>query len=67
MAVLEGKRPSIGDSNHISAKKARLEPKEEEKVEAKDEKDDVNNTWSALRENFMLDTKMKDWDKEVEI
>ena len=55
LAVLDGKKPKIGPS---VAKKAKVEPKEEE--------EDEDITWSALKQDFMLGAKMKDWDKETE-
>jgi len=73
MAVIEGKRPAyynpIVYGNNALAKKPKLEdPKEETKdeIDSEDEKDNTveSSTWSALRENFMLDSKLKDWDKE---
>merc|ERR1719354_1280592 len=73
MAVIEGKRPAyynpIVYGNNALAKKPKLEdPKEEtkEEIDSEDEKDNnvESSTWSALRENFMLDSKLKDWDKE---
>ena len=53
LAVLDGKRPTEGPVS----KKPKVEPKVE------DEEQD-GSQWSALREDFMLGAKMKDWDKE---
>ena len=53
LAVLEGKRPTEGPVN----KRPKVELKEE------DDEQDVS-TWSALKEDFMLGAKLKDWDKE---
>lgn len=59
LAVLEGKRPSTLASPAESVqKKAKVELKEEE------EEDEDTATWSALRQDFMLGAKLKDWDKE---
>ncbi|XP_023322251.1 RRP15-like protein [Eurytemora carolleeae] len=54
LAVLDGKRPSEGP---VSKR-----PKTEVK-ELKEEEDDTAN-WSALKPDYMLGAKMKDWDKE---
>lgn len=72
MAVIEGKRPAYNPivyGNNALVKKPKLEdPKEETKdeIDSDDERDNnvEPSTWSALRENFMLDSKLKDWDKE---
>ena len=58
LAVLDGKKPSSGPS---AAKKPKTELKEEE-----EEEDEEDVTWSALKHDFMLGAKMKDWDKEPE-
>ena len=69
MAVLEGKRPAYNPivyGKNAMVKKPKLEETKEEtkdEIESEDEKDD-SSTWSALRQNFMVDSKLKDWDKE---
>jgi len=54
LAVLDGKRPSAGDEP--TRKKAKVELKEEDAIN--------ESTWSALKEDYMLGAKMKDWDKD---
>lgn len=48
-----------------AAKKPKLEVKKEEAADDDDD-DDGQATWNALRDDFMLDAKMRDWDKEEE-
>ena len=61
LEVLSGKRPSSqnkktdNDNSGSVTKRA--------KMEIKDEEDDGTN-WSALKDNFMMGAKMRDWDKE---
>ncbi len=72
MAVLEGKRPAYNPvvyGNNALVKKPKLEDTKEEtkdEIESEDDKDNIDDasTWSALRQNFMVDSKLKDWDKE---
>jgi len=54
LAVLDGKRPNAGDEP--IRKKAKVELKEEDAIN--------DRTWSALKEDYMLGAKMKDWDKD---
>jgi len=54
LAVLDGKRPNAGDEP--IRKKAKVELKEEDAIN--------DSTWSALKEDYMLGAKMKDWDKD---
>ena len=51
LAVLDGKRPTEGPVS------------KRPKTEVKEEDEDTAN-WSALKEDYMLGAKMKDWDKE---
>ena len=65
LEVLSGKRTSLQSKNQdsnttVSAKR----PKVELKDEVKDEVLDDSGTWSALKDNFMMGAKMRDWDKE---
>lgn len=60
LEVLSGKRPSSQnkktDNDNSVTKRA--------KVEIKDEEEDDGANWSALKDNFMMGAKMRDWDKE---
>merc|ERR1712029_496979 len=60
LEVLSGKRPSKKtDNDNSDGSCVTKRPK----VEIKDEEDD-GSQWSALKDNFMMGAKMRDWDKE---
>jgi len=61
LEVLSGKRPSSKktDNDNSDGSSVTKRPK----VEIKDEEDD-GSQWSALKDNFMMGAKMRDWDKE---
>lgn len=73
MNVLDGNKRSTpsADDDQNSLKKPKMESTVECSIKAKDENDFEEEdgdggapTWSALKQNFMLDAKLKDWDKE---
>eukprot|EP00088_Acartia_fossae_P062902 TRINITY_DN762_c0_g1_i12.p1 TRINITY_DN762_c0_g1~~TRINITY_DN762_c0_g1_i12.p1 ORF type:complete len:415 (-),score=164.92 TRINITY_DN762_c0_g1_i12:52-1296(-) len=67
LAVLDGKKRPLSGANKVKlddSKKPKLEPKVELKEELENDDEEEAPAWSALKENFMLGAKMKDWDKE---